>query len=413
MNPERNCIFVQSGGPTSVINASAAGVIKTALLNNNAIPKVYAASYGIKGILNHDIYDISLEDRNEIDLLLATPGAVFGTSRYKLKPFEEDDSDYRKVLDVFRKLNIRYLFYNGGNDSMDTCSKLNRYMKNSGYDCTIMGIPKTVDNDLEGTDHCPGFGSAAKFISTTVMEMRLDAASYDTGMVIIMEIMGRNTGWLTAASALGMNEGLGPDLVYLPEKAFSINKFIDDVNGALAAKKVLIVTVSEGIKDNSGHYIADLSSERIADSFGHKQLGGVATILGGILKEKINTRVRSMDIILSQRCAAHCASETDVRESFIAGKSAVEYALQGKSGFMVGFERANTGPYKCDVQLVNVENAANREKKVPLDWITSEGNGITGSFFDYAFPLIQGEQKLVMVKGLPRFSRLKKIKVSF
>ncbi|MCL2834838.1 MAG: 6-phosphofructokinase [Treponema sp.] len=411
MIPEGNCIYAQSGGPTSVINASAAGVIKTAR-NSGAIPKIYAAAYGVKGLLNHTIYDISEEDPKEIDLLITTPGSIFGTSRYKLKTFEEDESDYKKILDIFKKLNIRFFFFNGGNDSMDTCNKINSYLKNSGYDCNVIGIPKTVDNDLQETDHCPGFGSAAKFISTTITEMRLDADSYDSGLVIIAEIMGRNAGWLTAASALALNEELGPDLVYLPEKTFSIEKFIDDARAVLAKKKNLIIAVSEGIRDDKGQYITDVAgNNKVVDSFGHKQLGGAATILGEILKEKISTRIRTMDIILSQRCAAHWASKTDIEESFMAGKCAVEYALEGKSGYMIGFERANSNPYNCIVKLIDVAHTANREKTVPLDWLTSEGNGVTKPFFDYALPLIQGEPVMPMEKGLPRFARLSKQKV--
>jgi len=232
-------------------------------------------------------------------------------------------------------------------------------------------------------------------------------------MVIIAEIMGRNAGWLTAASALGLNEGLGPDLVYLPEKPFSTGQFIDDVKAALSKKKSLIITVSEGIRDSNGRYVADMADNKSVDSFGHKQLGGAATILGEVLTDKINARIRTMDIILSQRCAAHWASKTDIEESFKAGKCAVEYALEGKSGYMVGFERANTGLYECNVKIIDIASIANKERAVPLNWINNEGNGITGPFFDYALPLIQGEPEMAMEKGLPRFSRLKKDIVFF
>lgn len=399
------CIFGQSGGPTSVINASAAGVFQEAL-EQDCITAVYGAAHGIKGILDEVFYDMSKEDQYELDLLKTTPSSALGSVRYKLKDVEEDDTDYKRLLEVFKKYNIRYFFYNGGNDSMDTCNKISKYMQSSGYECRVMGVPKTIDNDLFGTDHCPGFASAAKYIATSTMEVYHDARVYDTGMVTVLEIMGRNAGWLTASSALAAHMGAGPDLIYLPELAFDMDQFLADVERVYKANNKVIVAVSEGAKLANGKYVADSG---VRDSFGHAQLGGVATTLANIVKDKLDTKVRGIEFSLLQRCAAHLGSQTDVDEAYMSGRTAVKKAVEGLTDYMIGFEREPGDKYVCNMKLLPLSSVANTEKKVPREWINEEGNFVTKEFIDYALPLIQGESRPPIENGLPRFAKLKKV----
>ena len=256
------CMFAQSGGPTSVINSSAAGVFLEAL-KSPEITKVYGAAHGIKGVLDEQFYDIGLEDKKELELLKYTPSSALGSVRYKLKDVSVDDTDYKRILEVFKKYDIRYFFYNGGNDSMDTCNKISKFLNGSGWDCNVIGVPKTIDNDLFGTDHCPGFASAAKYIATTLMEINLDAKVYNTGMVCVIEVMGRNAGWLTAAASLAGYKGLGADLIYLPEVAFDVDKFVSDVEGVLAKNdNKCIAVVSEGIKLADGRYVGEFTASK-------------------------------------------------------------------------------------------------------------------------------------------------------
>ncbi|HBQ64611.1 MAG TPA: 6-phosphofructokinase [Clostridiales bacterium] len=402
------CIFGQSGGPTSVINASAAGVIQEAL-KQPGITGVYGAAHGIRGMLEENFYDMSKEDAKELDLLRTTPSSALGSVRYKLAKAEENDKDYKRLLEVFEKYNIRYFFYNGGNDSMDTCNKVSKYMQKAGYECRVMGVPKTIDNDLFGTDHCPGYGSAAKYIATSTMEVYQDARVYDTGMITILEVMGRNAGWLTAASALAAAKGSGPDLIYLPELPFSMEQFLDDVNRVYKQNNKVIVAVSEGAKTAEGKYVAEMGASLAKDSFGHSQLGGTASILANICKEKIANKVRGIEFSLLQRCASHLASKTDVEEAYLAGQMAVRYAVEGKTDYMVAFSRPESGPYQCSITLLALDQVANAEKKVPREWINKEGNFITDDYVRYALPLIQGESCPPMVDGLPRFAQLKKV----
>ncbi|HHW11968.1 MAG TPA: 6-phosphofructokinase [Firmicutes bacterium] len=402
-------IFGQSGGPTAVINASAAGVFLEALKQEN-ITAVYGAAHGIRGILEEKFYDMSKEDPYELELLKTTPSSALGSVRYKLKNAEEDETDYKRLLEVFKKYNIRYFFYNGGNDSMDTCNKVSKYMQKVGYECRVMGVPKTIDNDLWGTDHCPGYGSAARYIATSIMEIYHDARVYDQGQITVLEIMGRNAGWLTAAAALAKHAGYGPDLIYLPELPFDMEKFLDEVNDLYRKQKNVIVAVSEGIKDKDGKYISEYGTElAYKDSFGHVQLGGLASTLVNFLKAKTNAKIRGIEFSLLQRCAAHLGSKTDVNEAVLAGEMAVKYAVEGKTDYMVAFERAAGPEYKCNIKLVNLSEVANKEKKVPLEWIDENGTGLKQEFIDYALPLIQGESSPPMVNSLPRFARLKKV----
>ncbi len=405
---EGACMFGQSGGPTSVINASAAGVIQEAL-KQECITAVYGAAHGIKGVLDEQFYDMSQEDPYELDLMKTTPSSALGSVRYKLKSADDDETDYKRLLEVFKKYNIRYFFYNGGNDSMDTCNKISKYMQKVGYECRVMGVPKTIDNDLFGTDHCPGYGSAAKYIATSFMEVYHDARVYNTGMVTVLEVMGRNAGWLTAASALAAYKGNGPDLIYLPELPFSIEKFLEDTENVYNKTGKVIVAISEGCKDEQGRYIAEMGSNLSKDSFGHSQLGGAASILANIAKDKLGTKVRGIEFSLLQRCAAHVGSLTDVNEAYTAGQMAVKHAVEGKTDYMVAFERAPGSEYKCATKLINLTDVANTEKTVPREWINKEGNGLTQDFINYALPLIQGESRPVLEDGLPRFAKLKKV----
>ena len=402
------CIIGQSGGPTSVINASAYGVIRTAL-DNPDITAVYGAAHGIKGVLTDQLYDMGQEDAKELELLLNTPSSELGSCRYKIADPDVDDTDYKRILEIFKKYDVRYFFYNGGNDSMDTCNKISKYMQKVGYECRIMGVPKTIDNDLFGTDHCPGFASAAKYIATSCVEVYKDARVYDTGMVTIIEIMGRHAGWLAASAALAGVVGCAPDLVYLPEVDFDMEQFLKDVTEIYNREGNCIVAVSEGIHYADGSFVSEAKTSA-TDGFGHAQLGGLAALLANIVKEKTGAKVRGIELSLLQRCGAHLASQRDIEESFLAGKTAVEAAVSGETDKMVGFEcTRENGQYTCKTKLFDLSSVANFEKKVPLEWINEAGNGVTQGFIDYALPLIQGENHRVLENGLPRFAKLKKV----
>ena len=402
-----SCIIGQSGGPSAVINASIYGTIRAAL-DSGCITKVYGAANGIKGLLDDRLYILDEEHSAELELLKFTPSSALGSCRYKIAAPDKDDTDYKRILEVFKKYNVRYFFYNGGNDSMDTCMKISKYMKQSGYECRVIGIPKTIDNDLYGTDHCPGFGSAAKYIATSFMEVYLDAHVYDTGMVTIIECMGRNTGWLTAASALANEMGQGPDLIYLSERVFDMDKFLTDVGRIYREKGKCLIAVSEGIQYADGAFVSKAETSS-TDGFGHAQLGGLAAVLASIIKYKTGAKVRGIEFSLLQRCAAHVASLTDIEESFLAGKTAVIEAVNGATDKMVVFECDRENGYSCATKLIDLAEVANREKKVPDEWINAEGNGILKPYIDYVLPLIQGETKLLKENGLPRFSRIKRI----
>ena len=400
-------IIGQSGGPSSVINSSAYGAIRTAL-DADCITKVYGAYHGIKGVLNDELLCMDEEDRAELDRLPYTPSSALGSCRYKIKDPDEDDSDYKRILEIFKKYDVRYFCYNGGNDSMDTCNKISKYMRKVGYECRVMGIPKTIDNDLFGTDHCPGYASAAKYIATSIMEVSRDAHVYDTGMITIIECMGRHAGWLTAAAALANEVEPCCDFVYLPEVDFDMDKFVADVSKRYEEKKNCIVAVSEGIHYADGRFVSEAKTAA-TDGFGHAQLGGLAALLANVCKEKTGAKVRGIELSLLQRCAAHCASQTDIDESYMSGKTAVEEMLNGVTDKMVGFECDRTNGYVCRAKLFNLSDVANFEKKFPKEWITAEGNNVTEDFAKYALPLIQGETKLEKEDGLPRFARLKKV----
>ena len=403
-----SCIFGQSGGPTAVINASAYGVIRAAL-EAEEITKVYGAAHGIKGVLEDKLYIMDEEDPAELELLLHTPSSELGSCRYKIADPDEDDTDYKRILEIFKKYNVRYFFYNGGNDSMDTCNKISRYMESVGYECRVMGVPKTIDNDLFGTDHCPGFASAAKYIATSCMEISKDARVYDNGMITIVEIMGRHAGWLAASAALASEFGSGPDLIYLPECDFDLDKFFADVEAIYAKNGKVLVAVSEGIHYADGSFVSEAKTSA-TDGFGHAQLGGLAAMLAELVKQRTGAKVRGIELSLLQRCGAHLASATDVNEAYAAGKTAVEEAVKGATGKMVAFKRVYVdGKYTCEMELLPLSSVANYEKKVPLEWINEEHNGLKHEFIDYVLPLIQGEPKLPLENSLPRYARLKKV----
>ena len=402
------CIIGQSGGPTAVINASALGVIRTAL-DSETITRVLGAAHGIKGVLEDRLYDMGQEDAAELDLLKYTPSSALGSCRYKLADPEQDDTDYRRILEIFKKYDVRYFFYNGGNDSMDTCNKISKYMQKVGYECRIMGVPKTIDNDLNGTDHCPGFASAAKFIATSCMEVHRDAHVYDTGMVTIIEIMGRHAGWLAGSAALAAWAGYGPDLIYLPETDFNMDEFLADVKAVYEKTGKCMVAVSEGIHYADGTFVSEAKTSA-TDGFGHAQLGGLAAMLAETVKKETGTKVRGIELSLLQRCGSHVASQTDIDEAFMAGKTAVEAAVSGVTDKMVAFKCSrDNGAYKCEASLEPLDIVANFEKKVPREWINARGNGVEQPFIDYVLPLIQGETKAPKENALPRFARLKKV----
>ena len=405
-NLKGRCIFAQSGGPTTVINASIAGGLLEAL-ENESVTGVLCAHHGIKGVLDEDFFDISLEDKAELEALKHTPASAFGSVRYKLKNPAEDDSDYRRILEVFKKYDVRYFFYNGGNDSMDTCDKISKYMQKSGYDMNVIGIPKTIDNDLCGTDHCPGYGSAAKYIANSIMEINRDASIYPSPLVVVVEIMGRNAGWLTAASKLASINGFGADLIYLPETPFSYEKFLSDVKTVVDAKKYCVVAVSEGIRFENGKYVGE--DQSATDVFGHSQLGGVCSVLKAKVKT-LGLKCKAVELNILQRCAAHCASDTDVEESFNAGRQAVKKAVAGETDKMIAFRRKPGETYEIEYVAEPLSSAANAEKRIPAEWITADGTNLTDDFVAYALPLIAGEPKRRLKNGLPVYANLKNIK---
>lgn len=400
-------IIGQSGGPTSVINASAYGAIKAGL-DSDSITTVYGAANGIVGVLNDKLYVMDKEDPAELELLKYTPSSALGSCRYKIADPDVDDTDYKRILEIFKKYDVRYFFYNGGNDSMDTCNKISKYMKKVGYDCRVMGIPKTIDNDLFGTDHCPGFASAAKYIATSIAEVYQDSHVYDKGQVSIIEIMGRHAGWLAGAASLAEVAGYPADLVYLPEVDFNMDEFLEDVEALWEKNHNVIVAVSEGIHYADGSFVSEAKTSA-TDGFGHAQLGGLAAMLADVVKERLNVKVRGIELSLLQRCAAHCASQTDIDESFLAGQTAVNSAVAGETDKMVAFECSRENGYSCKTKLLNLSDVANYEKKVPVEWINERGNNVSQDFIDYALPLIQGETQMKKENGLPRFAKLAKI----
>lgn len=402
---KKNCIVAQSGGPTVAINASLAGVINDAT-HNKAFDTVYGSINGILGIMNRRLLNLTEMNRNNPDyirLLRTTPAMYLGSCRYRLPDPSEDDTPYRTIFEAFEEYNIRAFFYIGGNDSMDTVMKLSSYAAAIGNDIRIIGIPKTIDNDLCITDHAPGYGSACKFVASSMLEISHDTFIYAVKSVTIVEIMGRDAGWLTAAAALARNEyNSAPHLIYLPEVPFSPEAFIEDVRKLLSQRNNVIVAVSEGIRDCDGNYIcAGVAKE---DTFGHSQLSGAGKALEYLVQEQIGVKVRSIELNVLQRCASHIASLTDLEEAFALGQKAVEAAETGRTGCMLTLHRKNNdvdNHYSAVIQYTPIEKVANRAKGVPRSWINDSGNDITQEFIDYMCPLIQGEPEIEYKNGLP------------
>ena len=402
---KRNCLVGQSGGPTAAINASLAGVI-TQCLNNEQFEHIYGAVNGIKGFLNLQFIDLKKEFNSpeKIQLLRTTPAMYLGSCRYKLPLYDEDPTVYEEVFNLFDKLEITDFFYIGGNDSMDTVSKLSSYAKMMNKDIRIIGIPKTIDNDLMCTDHTPGFGSAAKYVATSMLEIAHDSMIYQLQSITIVEIMGRNAGWLTAASALARNNyNSAPDLIYLPEVTFDKEKFIEAIQEVFTRKRGVVIAVSEGIKDKDGNYLDQDSRYTKKDAFGHIIHSGTAKVLETIAFQAFHCKVRSIELNVLQRCAMHISSKTDNDESFLIGQAAVDHAIQGETGKMMVFERVNTPEYQVQVNAIDVNKAANLEKIVPVEWINEAGNDITKELYDYLYPLILGEMEVNYKDGIPQY----------
>lgn len=383
-----NLLYGQSGGPTSVINASLYGVVKEALSSDD-IDKVYGALHGINGILNEEFYDFN-ENQNEIEKLPYTPGAFLGSVRHKLKDANDDESEYLRILEVFKKYNIRYFFYNGGNDSMDTCNKISKYLTSKNYECKVIGVPKTIDNDLPLVDHTPGFGSAAKYLISTIMELVLDTNVYKKGRVTIVEVMGRDTGWLTASSVVAKAKLGKPHLIYVPETTFVMEDFLNKVQEIYNKEQKVFVVVSEGIKDKEGK---EVGASNDLDAFGHAQMGGVSSYLASVVKNKLGISTRGIEINLSQRCAAHHASKVDVDEAIEVGRYAVRSALEGISDVMIGIKVNNHKDYDPTFVRVPLGEVANQIKYLDSKYLESDSM-IATSFLEYVLPLIKGENEV-------------------
>ncbi|SCH50413.1 6-phosphofructokinase [Romboutsia sp. 1001713B170207_170306_H8] len=405
----KNILVAQSGGPTSAINATVAGIVEMAKISGN-INKIYGAKNGIQGVIEESFIELNeiLKDTSDVDLLYKTPAAALGSCRLKLNDIDKCENQYEQIIKVLRKYSIAYFIYIGGNDSMDTVEKLSRYCRVKNIDdINIIGAPKTIDNDLVETDHCPGFGSAAKYIATTFSELERDCSVYNTQSVTIVEVMGRNAGWLTASSALSrLNGGIGPNLIYLCENDFDINKFTNDVKEKLKDNNSVIVAISEGIKNSNGQYISDEVQSGVKDVFGHNYIAGAGRVLEEIVRNEIGCKVRSIELNLMQRCAGHIGSKTDLDESKALGMKAFQCANEGNSGVMVGIKRISSNPYKIEFVTTDIKNVANLEKKVPLSWINSNGNDVKKEMIDYLKPLIQGEVSINYKNGIPEYMNL-------
>lgn len=403
---KKNAVVGQSGGPTAVINASLYGTVYEALNREDEIGTVYGMINGIEGFLNNQVMDMApLEESKELELIRTTPGSYLGSCRYKL-PEDLNDPVYPQLFARFEAYNIGYFFYIGGNDSMDTVSKLSRYAEKISSDIRVIGIPKTIDNDLVETDHTPGFGSAAKYVASTVREIAVDASVYDNKKsVTIVEIMGRHAGWLTAASALARKfEHDNPVLIYLPETDFDQDAFIEKVRTSLETTPNLVVCISEGIHDNTGTFICEYSNDVGTDTFGHKMLTGSGKYLENLVKERLGVKVRSVELNVCQRCSSSMLSKTDQKEAIASGAYGVKAALNGASGKMVAFERLDGDDYQIDYVLKDVNVICNQEKCVPATWITADGSDVTEDFIRYARPLIQGEVIVPTEDGVPKFA---------
>lgn len=404
-----NCLVAQSGGPTAVINASVAGVVSEAL-NHECIEEIYGGLNGVHGILNEELIDLAEESQQNIRGLRHTPASALGTCRFKLRR----DEDFARILEVFEKHNIRFFFYVGGNDSQDTANKISKLAQSRGHEMRAIGIPKTIDNDLVVTDHCPGYGSVIKSISTTVREMALDhEAMGQHDLVSILEVMGRNAGWIAAGASLAKgnkeNPDLAPHLIYLPEVPFTTEKYLEDVRRVLSRNKHCFVVVGEGLVDPDGNYVS--TSSGATDAFGHAQLGGCGDFLQHTVEESLGIKARSAKLGISQRAAARCSSQADNDEAYMAGEAAVRAAISGETDKMVTLIRGDEDQYSCETGLAPLEDIANGVKMLPQEWINEDGVSMNYQFFKYASPLIKGEVEVPYEHGLPQYTRLSKNRV--
>jgi 6-phosphofructokinase len=403
-----NCLVAQSGGPTAVINASVAGVISEAL-NQECIEEIYGGMNGVLGILKEDLIDLAEESQQNIRGLRYTPASALGTCRFKLKR----DQEYERILEVFEAHNIRYFFYCGGNDSQDTADKISKLAQSKGYTLRVIGVPKTIDNDLVTTDHCPGYGSVVKYLCSVVKESALDhEAMGQHDLVSIIEVMGRNAGWIAAGTTLAKskeNPNDAPHLIYLPELPFSQDKFVEDVQNVLKKNRYCMVVVGEGLVDKDGNYVANSASGQ--DAFGHQQLGGVGDYLANLIEQNLAVKARSCKLGIGQRAAAHCSSQTDNDEAFMAGQAAVKAAMEGETDKMVILVRGEGEAYSCETGLAPLSEIANGVKEIPSDWISEDGVSMTAKFIKYAQPLIMGEVEVPFDNGVPAYVRLSKRRV--
>ncbi|TNF02149.1 MAG: 6-phosphofructokinase [Gammaproteobacteria bacterium] len=409
--PKKNAFYAQSGGVTAVINASACGVIETARQHSDKIGKIYAGHNGIIGALREDMLDTSHESDATIAALRHTPSGAFGSCRYKLKSLEENRAEYERLIEVFKAHDIGYFFYNGGGDSADTCLKVSQLSEKMGYPIQAIHIPKTVDNDLPFTDNCPGFGSVAKYVAVSTKEASLDVASMcdSSTKVFILEVMGRHAGWIAAASALAADEaGEPPHIILFPEVPFNEQEFLALVDKTVKEKGYCVIVASEGVQQPDGALIAGSVT---TDAFGHQQLGGVAPTLAAMIKSELGYKYHWALADYLQRSARHIASATDVEQAYAVGKAAVEYALAGKNSVMVTINRLNGGDYRWDLGEVALEKVANIEKKMPSDFISRDGFGITQLAREYLSPLIAGEDYPPYKNGVPQYAKLAKVAV--
>ena len=402
-----NAVVGQSGGPTAAINATLAGVIRGAKQANEKgiIKTLYGMKNGIEGFLNENLVDLTARfaDEEDIRTLELTPSAALGSCRKKMKSPDDDPETYARLVEIFKKYDIRYFFYIGGNDSMDTVLKLSKYASEHDYDMRVVGIPKTVDNDLMVTDHTPGFGSAAKYVAVTMKEILRDVSVYTTRAVTIVEIMGRDAGWLTASAGLvSLSGGIAPDLIYLPEAVFDPDGFLASIIEIQKDHPAVLVAVSEGIKFADGRYVGEGLGGRKVDAFGHVALSGVGKVLEGLVKERIGCKVRSIELNLPQRCASHLASLTDITESVGVGSAGVLAAVEGKTGVMMTINRADTESYSVYYDSADISGIANGVKQVPAEYINANGNGVTDACIRYLAPLIIGETTPVYENGIPK-----------
>ena len=405
----KNVIIGQSGGPTAVINSSLAGVYKAAC--SLGADKVYGMKYGIEGLLKEELVELNvlLGDRLSIELLKRTPSSYLGSCRYKLPDWHTDEAVYKKLFAILEKLDIGYFFYIGGNDSMDTIGKLAEYGECIQSDIRFMGVPKTIDNDLMVTDHTPGYGSAAKYIGVVMKEIIRDATVYGTKYVTVVEIMGRNAGWLTAAAALAKSDDCeGVDMICLPEVPFNVEHFIEKVRVMQEKKPSIVIAVSEGVKLEDGRYVCELADDvHAVDAFGHKALTGTARYLANVVARNLDTKTRCIELSTLQRCAGHLTSRTDITEAYQVGGAAVKAAFEGVTGQMVALKRISNSPYQCTTELHPISEVANLEKKVPLSWMNENHTQMTEDFLAYARPLIQAELTPLYIAGLPHHIYMK------